>query len=477
MNTKKLLSTTVLYGFGDVIVLAVSSFLLMPLYTRELSQMDYGIYLITKTNTDILTYLLHFGLISTVGRLYFEYKKKNEHYQYLSSVLLFYLLVASLVTVALYFGGDLFWAQLSPNIPVYPYLWFCVAVAGFGFFNAFTGIWLRVEGKVSTFVTVQIASALLLLTLVIYNLALRHNGLYGILYSLVISAACTALVLPTLLWKRFSLRIRKEHIIESLHYSLPIMVGYFAYFILNKISIIFLQRYVSVEQIAIFGLGQQLAMIVTLASNAFAKSLQPMIFASEPGDLRGYVDKSGRLYLLLMSCLVNLAILFASEILRAAAPAKYSGGFIIFVILLLANFFYSASFIYDTILLYFKYPKTSVIVTIAGAAISLGLNLILVPRYLIYGAAFSTLISFTAVIGIGFYVSRKLVAHSGLKLMLRIVPVTLTITALTFAIHELVANQFLAIAGKVLVALVLVYVTYQRYTKSNNNQECFSCEY
>jgi O-antigen/teichoic acid export membrane protein len=465
MNTKKLLSSTILYGFGDVIVLAVGSFLLMPLYTRILPQADYGIYLITKTNIDIMTYIMHFGLISAVGRLYFVYQKKNEHYAYLSSVLIFYLFVAAIMCITMLFCGPYLWHLLSPSIPAYPYIWFCLAIVGFSFFPSLTSIWLRVEDKVSLFVVVQISAAILLLAIVMYNLLVLHNGLVGVLYALAINALCMSIVLPVLLWRKFSLKFNFEYIRETLRYAVPIVFGYCAYFVLNRISMVILQRYVPVEQVAIFGLGQQLAVIVTLASSAFAKSLQPVIFSADLQDLGKVVDKSGRLYLLLMSCLANIAILFASDILRIAAPAKYSDGYYVFLILIIANLLYSASFIADTVLLYFRHPMTSVMITTFGGILSLSTNLILIPQYKVYGAAFSILLAFSGVLAVGLFVTRKLVLHSNLKSLVYLLPLTALVTVFAVWLRSYGCTLVVSIGINSVLSMILLYMTHSVYSR------------
>ena len=72
-----LLRTTLIYGVGDVIVLAVGGFLLLPLYTRTLSQHDFGIYVVIRANVEIFTYLLYLGLPSAAGRLYFDHRNSG----------------------------------------------------------------------------------------------------------------------------------------------------------------------------------------------------------------------------------------------------------------------------------------------------------------------------------------------------------------------------------------------------------------
>ena len=69
MDTRRLLSSTALYGIADIAVMAVGGFLLLPLYTRTLTQTEFGTYVAVRTNIDILTYLLHFGLVSAVARV------------------------------------------------------------------------------------------------------------------------------------------------------------------------------------------------------------------------------------------------------------------------------------------------------------------------------------------------------------------------------------------------------------------------
>lgn len=466
LDIKKLLSSTVLYGFADVIVLAIGGFFLMPLYTRELSQADYGIYIITRTNTEILSYLVHFGLISAVARLYFEYKKKNDHYQYISSVLLFFVIFASVFSLVMFACGDVLWNVLSPKVPAHPYLWICLAMAVFNFFSFFASILLRVEEKVHLFVIIQIISAVVLVVLVLYSLVIVHSGLTGLLYALVLNSICSATVLPILLWKRFILRIKKEHITSTLRYSVPIVVGYCAYFILNRISTIVLQRYVPVEQVAIFGLGQQLSMIVTMASAAFAKSLQPMIFAADQKDVSRLIDKSSRLYLLLMSCLVNVVILFASDILCVVSPARYSGGYYVLIILLIANFIYSISFIPNTVLLYFRYPTTSVMVSLLGGVMSLVISMILIPRYQLNGAALSILLAFSGVLLASFFVIRNLVRYLNLKYNLCFLSLTVLVAIFAVWLRDYNPSFGVSFSVKLMVSLVLVYITYTVYSRT-----------
>lgn len=465
MSTRKLLSNTALYGFGDVIVLAVGGFLLLPLYTRALTQAEFGVYTIVKTNTEILVYLLQFGLISAIGRLYFEYKRKNEHYQYLSSVFLLFLILALLFCIIIYIFGEGLWNAVSPNVPAFPFLWFSLVIALFSFAGSFASIWLRVEEKAKLFVIVQIASALVLLVLVIFNLVIAPQGLIGLLYALAMSAICAAAVLPFLFWKRLTFRIERKHVSATLRYGLPIFFGYVAYFITNKISLIILQRNASLEQVAIFGIAQQLGMVVMVASGAFAKSLQPVIFAAEIIDFDGVIDKLGKLYLLIMFCIVSLLILFASEIFQMVAPANYSDGFYVFIAMIATGFIIATNFIFSSTLLYFKMSTTSVLVTIFGGFLSLIVSLILVPKFNMFGAVASIFIAYIGVVLANAFLTRKLLPRSncmfGAMLFLAILPVVI----FSVWLRDLNVNSLVSIIAKLACLVTITCFTYFIYSR------------
>lgn len=407
MDTRRLLSTTLLYGIADVIVLAVGGFLLLPLYTHTLSQSEFGLYVVVRANTDILTYVLYLGLPSAVARVYFDYRKTNEHVQYLSSVLTFFLLNLLVFCGVLLLWGTRLWTLLAPAAPADPYLAFSLSIAAVGFLSAIASLWLRLEGRATIFAGLQVGASLVLAAVAVINLTVLGKGLPGLLFALVASSAAPALALAWLFGRKFRLLIRWSHISASLRYAIPIVVGYLAYFILNRISTLILQRHVAINEIAVFGLAQQLAMIVTIAGTAFGKASQPAVFGAEPFQAEELMARSARIMTLLMFCVTTGLILFASDLFTLVAPASYSAGYEILLILLVGNFAFSLTFISDTVLLYHRRPKTSVSVSLVGAIISASLGLWLIPQFKLYGAAWAIAGAFLATTLLSHLIARR----------------------------------------------------------------------
>lgn len=419
MNTQRLLSNTLLYGIADVIVLVVGGFLLLPLYTRTLSQSEFGIYVTVRANIEIITFILFLGIPSAFARVYFDYKRTNQHIEYISSILTFFLLGLLVFGAVLLVWGEYLWGVLSPNTPVFPYLGFSLAIVAVGFFGTIASLWLRLEERVTAFASLQVGAAIVLTVAAVTNLVVFDLGLPGLLFALIVSSACTALALPWLFGRRFRPVIRREHITKSMHYAIPIMIGYIAYFVLNRVSVLILQRHVAFDQIAIYGLAQQLAMIVTIASAAFGKALQPAVFAAESAQsAEEMIKRLGKLLMLLMFCFTSVVVIFASDIFSLMAPKSYGGGYEILLILLVGNFTYSFTLISDTALLYHRMPKSSVVVTIIGATLSALLAVWLVPQYQLYGAALAISGAFFVATLVSHWLAHRVTGHSYLAPMM-----------------------------------------------------------
>lgn len=453
MDTRKLFSNTIIYGFADAIVLIVGGLLLLPLYTRTLSQTEYGIYTVVRTNTEIFTYLIYLGLPSAVGRVYFLYKKKNQQIEFLSSVLTFYLLGLFVFCILLLIWGSTLWSALSPSVPAHPYIGFSIAIASVGFFSAIGTLWLRMEGRALAFATVQVVAAVVLVVTAVINLTILDNGLPGLLIALLISSACSALVLPWLFRWKFRLAIRWAHIQQSMAYGIPMMVGYLAYFTLNRMSTLILQRYVAIDQIAIFGLAQQLAMVVTIAGIAFGKAMQPVIFDAESAQVVSLLGRSEKLLISLMFCVTTVFLLFGSEMLYVVAPKSYGSGHEILLILLVGNFAYSFLQISNTTLLYFHRPKTSAAVSIAGACFTSLFSFWLIPDHHLRGAAFASLGAILLMILLSQVMARRVSGHSSFVTMF----LALTAICLVASIAIWLSRQGFSITAS--ISLKALFIT------------------
>lgn len=463
MGNRRFILNAAIYSFADLVVMAVGGFLLLPLYTRTLTQSEFGAYVIVRANIEIFTSIIFLGLPSAVARLYFDYKKEGQHFEYLSSITIFFFIALGVFIALMAIFGDALWGVLSPSIPTFPYLIFSIAISGFGFLAAIASIWLRMEGRVVVIAGMQVAAAIILTAFVFINLVFRDTGLTGLFSAILASSVFSALPLFWLFGRLFRPVIEWEHVSNSLQYAIPIFIGYTAYFVLNRVSIFILQRHVAVDNIAVFGLAQQLALVLTIAAASFGKVLQPDLFATEPAQALGAIKRLGRMLILMMFCITSVLVLFASEILTLIAPQSYSGGFGILLILLFGNFAYSFTQISNAILLYNRRTKSLVVVTIFGAVTTALVGMWLVPIYQLYGAAIGAVSGLIVSAQAGYWMAHHSIRYSYLRYMwltlfliilLGFLVTWLEIQDFSFIVLEVIKSVILSV---ILVSLYFFY--------------------
>lgn len=464
MRIRQLLTASALYGVADMLVLGVSGFLLLPLYTHALSQSEFGAYVIVKANIELIGYLIQFGLLSAVGRLYFDHRGGGDPRRYMNSILMFFVLVIAGAAAIAAGAGDPLWRLVSPTTPSHPYLWYALGVAALTLTAGLGSLWLRLDNRVNAFVGLQVTAAATVTVAAFVSLEVLHLGLPGLLAAFAIGYLPATLMLLWRIGRDLAPRIRGADLLPSLHYGLPFAVSYIAFFILNRFSVLTLQRHVSLEDIAIFGLAQQLALVIAVVSQSFGKAMQPAVFGATPEAAPEILRRSSRLFILLIFGVASGTVMFASEIIRIVAPAGYLSGLQVLLLLLVASFVYSLNLVSNTALEYHRRPRISAMVSVMGAIMSVVLGLALIPPYGLIGGAIATL---------GAYVTMTLFSHimawriSGQSYFGELAMVTAALVGMALlaawpgwsGMHVLVAGAVkLAIVAAAFVVLAAVYV-------------------
>src|SRR5437764_10233746 len=74
---RELVRHTVVYGSGYV-TMAVASFVLVPIYTHNLTPSDYGLLGLMLVLYGLMSQLYDFGFTNSVGRFFFDTRESGE---------------------------------------------------------------------------------------------------------------------------------------------------------------------------------------------------------------------------------------------------------------------------------------------------------------------------------------------------------------------------------------------------------------
>jgi O-antigen/teichoic acid export membrane protein len=421
---KRLARDTGIYGMSSILARTLNFFLL-PIYTRILSEGNYGIYTEIFAYIAIIQVVLIFGM--ETGFFRFASLDGYDSGKVFSTISCFMLIVSvAFFSLCFVFAGDIAVGKnYYPEAVVY--------AAGILAIDTFTSVFfarLRYEHKAVKFAvyrSVKILSEIFFNLLFLYLLPkyfVSHpqSSLLNFFtpeasYVYILSAVfCSCIVslllfLPEIIRTRY--RIYLPYLKPLLIYSLPLMLAGLQG-TLNDFIDRYLFRYLAPEneytwdeQLGIFGAAAKLAVLMSLFVQMFRYAAEPYFFAeASKSDIKPVYAKVMK-YFTIFCVIVFLAITFYSDILRYILGEKFRSGMIVLPVMLFA---YMLSGINQNVAMWYKLAsktKIALIVTLAGLITSITINVLFMPIYSYRAAAWGHVASYSVMIFISWQLSKR----------------------------------------------------------------------
>lgn len=411
---KTLFTNLTIYGMGDVAT-SIVSFLLLPIFVRFLSKVDYGIWALLLMVELVAKIVFRWGIDASFMRLYYDCETHGAR-QRLASTIFFFLfavngglLVAALLS-APWMSDRLF--GVPGQTPVLEIVLVNTFIGGF-FFIPFHV--LRIKQKARTFSGLTFfrsASTLIVRLVLVVGL---HYGVLGLaLADLVVTLAFTFMLMR---W--FAPLIRpvfsRPVLAEALRFGLPRVPHGVAQQVIGPGTDSYLLRLLlrephaaALADIGVYSIGASFGLGLKLFLSAFEYAWAPFYFETmgQPDAKRTFSGMTT----------YSLAVL----VLLAAGLSAVSGDL---VRLMTRPDFYAASrvipWIAMGVTLQGVYLLTSIGLNITkhteyypvaagvAAAVNVGANVVLIPRLGILGPAWSNVISYAVLAGLSLCFSQR----------------------------------------------------------------------
>ncbi|MEQ7800906.1 oligosaccharide flippase family protein [Pedobacter sp. ASV1-7] len=405
---RKVIKNIFFYGIGDFIVTGVTAFLFIPLYIKYLSVSEYGIFNVLNNNSTIFTYIFQFGIVSAFARIYFIRKAEKKEKAYTWNIIFLHIFYSLFLFLIIYLFRDFIFTNLSPSIKDSRLFNYPVAIAFLTFLPSLYYIYLRVEEKASLFVIYQIANVALIILCIFLNWYFYKLDLYTILLSFFVTNATIWLVVILKFLPSFSIELDRKDFIDTIRFSFPIFISYIAYFFIAKYSIVILQNHISLKDIGLFSLAQQISSIPSLVTIAITKAVQPYLFSSNStAELKDKTGKFDSSYKLIMIWVVGCLIFSVDIVFSSFLPSSYYSIHNVTKWLLLISLIYNFSIVENSILLYFMKSKVILAITLVGSILNVLLSNILVYKFSINGILIAMAIAFSVNFLLDVFFSRK----------------------------------------------------------------------
>ena len=393
---KQLAGETAIYGFSSILA-RILNFLFVPIYTRTLTQMQYGVVTEFMAYIAILQVVLVLGLETGCFR-YANKEGEDPRKVYSGALLTVFGLNLAFLACMVAFSGP-----LSAAMGYLGYKRLIIYVASILFCDSITAILfakLRQEHKAVKF---AILKTVKILTETGANLVLffvypaQPDFTYPIMAILVSCVLCLALFIPDIL--RLKLTWDSGVVKRMLAYSLPLMVA-----ALPGVANDFLDRILfryfdtSAEawraSLGVYQAAVKLAVIMNLFIQMFRYAAEPFFFQ------RAKDKNSKELYAVVMEwftafCgLVLLGVVGYIDIISLFLGKDFRVGIGVVPIMLLS--YMLLGMLFNVSMWYKLSGKTNMAIwiTLAGLAVTTVVNVVFMPQFSYWASAFGHLASY-----------------------------------------------------------------------------------
>jgi O-antigen/teichoic acid export membrane protein len=416
---KRLAGQTALYGMSNIVGRLLNYFL-VPLHTYLFSREQYG------TITEFYSYSTFLYIVYTYGMetAFFRFASAKQNDRRVFDTGLLSLLCTSFVLSGiLWFAAPQLSAWLGYADKVFYVRWFALIMAA-DTVSALPFAKLRMENKPLRYAALKLFNIGITIALnLLFLLYLPHQGvsnffgLHGVSEGFVFLANLFASGVTALLfakmWLRFDYKFDPTLFKEMLVYAAPLILVGLAGMVNETLDRILLKWLLPLDhdgklaQIGIYGACYKLSILMTLFVQAYRMAAEPFFFNEAKSKDSPATFAQMMNFFVAVCFVIFVAITVNIDVVKRFIDVKFHEGLPVVPILLLANLCLG---VYYNLSVWYKLSDKTMYgayISIAGAVITIALNVLWIPIYGYIGSAWATLICYASMMVISFFVGQR----------------------------------------------------------------------
>lgn len=443
------------YTLGSLLNRAFA-FIIIPIYTRALTQQDYGAYVLLNAGAAVLTVVYELGISSAVTRYYYEFDDDAARRRYIGTAWVTLTgITAALTALLLVFGAGIS-QPLFRGISFWPYVVLMIATTFLSTAAYIPYVLMRVREQSTRFVVVIVAQAVILTVLVIVLVVVLHLGLLGAVLALFGESVAVFVFFTAYTLRNASLRFEWSWAKRSLVYGAPVMLLLGGWWVLDAADRFILRHFTTARVVAIYSVGYAIGRILVLVSQSANQALTPFFFSlvkeGDPETDR-ILSYTATYFTLAVAGLGLLIVVFAREAVLFFGGYAYLEAAKVTPLIVVAAVIQGMFYVPSRGL--FLKSKTAYLppLVAAGAGVNIALNFWLIPAYGMIGAAVATIAGYVVTVALTYVVSqRSYRIHYQTARMAKLLGVFCVVTALSMAVQPhawylLVLSKFALLAA------------------------------
>ncbi|MEP7163562.1 MAG: oligosaccharide flippase family protein [Ferruginibacter sp.] len=424
---KKLAGQTIWYG-GSSIAAKFINYLLTPYLTYTLANTsDYGKMGIIYSAIPIFNILFTYGFETA----YFRFASRPEYKTTIYSTASLSLFFSTILfTILLWFNQSIL-AGITGLTEFPEMIQLSIVIIALDAFSSIPFARLREEGRPKKFAFVRICGILVNIFFTWFFISYcqqslradkdswvsliydsKTNPIVYVLWANVIQSAITLLLLSREIAEvrfKFNTKLWKEMMI----YALPLIIVGMGGMVNETFDRLMLRWWLPgkiefrEEQVGIYNACYKLSILITLFIQAFKMGAEPFFFKQAEGDNPQRVYARVMKFFIIIISLMFLIVSMYMPVWKHFIGPKYWAGLSVVPVLLLANMFLG---IYYNLSIWYKLSNKTLAgayITLMGAAITILLNYVFIPRYSYTACAWTTFFCYGSMMVVSFIWGQK----------------------------------------------------------------------
>ena len=433
------------------------TFFMVRFYTEVLTPSDYGTADLIMQGANLLFPVISMGIVEGVFRFALGNPKKRRN---IFSAGVWVITGGSAVLAAV--TGLTWSADLFDDV-----LWLMAIYTIASCYHSLCAQFIRAQGKMALYAGQGILNTVLVIGLNILFLLVFKWGITGyVLSTAVADILCSGfLVFKEKLWQYLTVKPGKGLLAHMLRYSVPLIPTTIFWWITSVSDRYMITAFLGSDANGIYAVAAKIPTLLTLMATIFLEAWQFSAIAESAGERKEHIRFYSKIWKIFMSAMFlagGVVIALSQWEIRVLSADEYYSAWQYIPLLSAAMIFSSFVTFAGSIYVVEKKSLLSFGTSMAGAAVNILLNLILIPTELgIQGAVIATFSSYFLVFLIRSKNARKL-------LPFRLYSQRLTVNCMIMAIQiiwlvgelpgwqlvQLIAiGAFLAIDGRYLVSI------------------------
>jgi O-antigen/teichoic acid export membrane protein len=369
-------------------------FALIPVLTRFLMPVDYGITATFNVVVSVLVVLIGLGMTGVIGVQYYN-STKEDFVEYCSTSINLVFITAFIISVVF----AVFIRSIAPILQL-PLQWIflSILVALFQIINSITSSLWQMQKCPIQFGAFQIAQSIINLSLSLVLIVVFKMKWEGRLYAILIANFIMSIVAWSYLVRKgfYKFRFASSRLKEILILGLPLIPHGLAGWLFTGIDRLFLNSMSGLSETGLYSVGYSLGSIISIAVLAFNNAWVPEFYSmlsKKDNDVKLRIVKISYVYIFLLFIATLIFSLFMPLMLSFFVGEKYYNARYFIAYIAFGCAFQGIAILFVNYLYFLKKTILIPAITLSTGFINVIFNIFLIKSNGSIGAAQSNLIA------------------------------------------------------------------------------------